>query len=81
MPSPARIVSKTFSHLERKGYTRPQARKIISDVIAAMGAEKNDWAPWQLDWLRKVWLAAQPQHHTASRPPVPNGAASDNRPA
>ena len=80
MPGPARLVSSSTALLIRKGYTRDGARKAIKDVVEAMASGKDDWAPWQLDWWRKLWHEANGSG-AATKParPSPGRGNSEHR--
>jgi hypothetical protein len=67
MPSPARVVSSSLAALARKGYPRDQARKVIKDVVEALAADKQQYEPWAVAWLRRIWVEA---NGTGSNPPA-----------
>ena len=77
MPNAGRTVSRSVGVLERNGYTRQQAARIIKDVAAAIGDGKYDFEPWAADWLRQVWRAAHAlDSYYQDKPPGAAGKAT-----
>lgn len=58
MPSPSRVVNSSIAFMIRRGYTKLEARKITMHVIESLGKADAHWQPWQLEWLRGLYRAA-----------------------